>query len=923
MFIFNSKIESSERLERTLVGRQELVDNIESMVLETAKNGTLFQNLIVGPRGSGKTHILKVLHNRIIKDDLVNKNLVIAYMAEDEVGIDSFLDFFVRIFMAFKRWETNRDRISWLDEKIEELKITPEFDRNDKAKQILLEYLNDKDLIILVENLDNIFSGLKKSGQSKLRDFIQEHTNVSFYATSQALFSDIRGEDKPFYNFFNITHLKKLTLDESINLINKLAEYEGVKELQAFLKQKKGRGNIKAIYEFTQGNHRLLVLFYDFLKSEFKSDLSEPFLKTIDKLKPYYESFLKLLSPQQQKIVQHLSLERTPQTGTSISQNCFIAHNNVSKQMSELQRLGYITAFKSGKERYYELNEPLLRFCFEINEDRRGIIRIFIDFLSNLYSVDEIAEKYLYYKYMAEFQSSDIKPRFIKESELFELAAKIVLPEWKLNKEHESKLLSCSQDEREKIIPAIAKDTVNSQWNKKVYELIESDKKEEALEIVDKQIRKNGNNNAWRIKADLELDLEKYNEALISFKKLLSFGDDKFGILNNIGVLYIFLNDSRNAIKAFRDALKLNPHESFTWNNLANVYRNRKQYNKAIEYYKKAIEIDSKRDVFWFNIGTVYIKEEQYQKAKNAFEKAIRLNKRFYDAWVNLGHIYLSLKQYSKAIKAYTEALKLNSKDHEILYNLGNAYMHYKDYNQAIETFKKAIKFNPDDNTLWISLGNANFEIGNHDEAIKAYEMSVKINQNEMAFFNIIIANLNKGDLIQSEKVFYEAYDFLNDELKVEILNYLLMEFFTSGDKEKIFKAIDELLKIKFDTFTKYFKPFFITLLSNSLEHEVKEYLRYFHNGMKKQQKEKPFSLILTFTIFSILGDYKSVDESRFKMLIRTLEDIFAEEPEMYYTIKYLKVGFEYLKMDNKNAIFELSKEERSVFEKYVLKEIE
>jgi len=379
MYIFNSKIEDAGKLENSLVGRNLIVDQLEKMVIETANHGTLFQNIIIGPRGSGKTHLLKVLYNRIHANRKILGKIEIAYMAEDEVGIGKFFDFLVRIFAAFTRWDDDENKIEWLQEKIEELKIVNENEREEKAKRILLEYLKGKDLIILIENMDAVFNGLKKTGQSKLRDFIQQYTNVSFIATSQALFNGIRNEDMPFHNFFNITHLKKLTFQETIDLIIKLARLENHDDLIAFVRTDEGRGKIKAINEFTQGNHRLIVLFYDFLKTEFKADLSEPFLKTIDKLKPYYESFLKLLSPQQQRIVQYLSLKRNPQTGKGISQNCFIPHNTISKQMSELQRLGYIAAHKVGKERYYELNEPLLRFCFEISEDRNGIIKIFID----------------------------------------------------------------------------------------------------------------------------------------------------------------------------------------------------------------------------------------------------------------------------------------------------------------------------------------------------------------------------------------------------------------------------------------------------------------------------------------------------------------------------------------------------------------
>ena len=49
-----------ELLENTLVGREDLAAKLEESVIESATSGNKLQRLIIGPRGSGKTHVLKV-----------------------------------------------------------------------------------------------------------------------------------------------------------------------------------------------------------------------------------------------------------------------------------------------------------------------------------------------------------------------------------------------------------------------------------------------------------------------------------------------------------------------------------------------------------------------------------------------------------------------------------------------------------------------------------------------------------------------------------------------------------------------------------------------------------------------------------------------------------------------------------------------
>ncbi|MBN3036016.1 MAG: hypothetical protein JW861_10565 [Bacteroidales bacterium] len=400
MYIFQSRIENPEKLEMTLTGRKVLADAIEKMIIDSVKTGKLYQNLIVGPRGSGKTHLLRVLYNRFTDNPEVMNHYEIAYMVEDEVGLASFVDFMNRVFAALQRWDRDKERLQSLERELDLLKSSPAQNWNEMACSILLRFLEKKRLLILIENLNQVFHDLRREGQAKLRDFIQTNGNVSFIATSQALFHDLRREDMPFMNFFSITHLKNLTLEETVRLMMALAKAEGYPELEEYLGTDEARDKIRAIHDFTRGNHRLVVLFFDFLRAEYKSELSGSFLKSIDKLKPYYESLLKSLSPMQQKIIQYLSLSRTPQSGNSISYNCFIEQRSLSKQLSELQKLGYINAFKRGRERYYEVTEPLMRFYYEIGESQEAIIPVFIDFLV------------IFYRYLARkdlFRETDIR----------------------------------------------------------------------------------------------------------------------------------------------------------------------------------------------------------------------------------------------------------------------------------------------------------------------------------------------------------------------------------------------------------------------------------------------------------------------------------------------------------------------------------
>lgn len=55
------------------------------------------------------------------------------------------------------------------------------------------------------------------------------------------MFDGIIRKDDPFYNFFYYHYLEELTLDETVDLLSHIAELEGDRELENFMKTVTGR----------------------------------------------------------------------------------------------------------------------------------------------------------------------------------------------------------------------------------------------------------------------------------------------------------------------------------------------------------------------------------------------------------------------------------------------------------------------------------------------------------------------------------------------------------------------------------------------------------------------------------------------------------------------------------------------------------
>ena len=122
----------------------------------------------------------------------------------------------------------------------------------------------------------------------RLRAYIQENPFFTILATSQSLFGGVSLQTSPFYGFSKKSHLEELSLDEATLLLGKIAALEGDADLASLLTTSLGRVRIRALQRLAGGNHRVYIIFSQFLTRESLSELIEAMMRTLDELTPYY-----------------------------------------------------------------------------------------------------------------------------------------------------------------------------------------------------------------------------------------------------------------------------------------------------------------------------------------------------------------------------------------------------------------------------------------------------------------------------------------------------------------------------------------------------------------------------------------------------------------------------------------------------------
>jgi DNA polymerase III delta prime subunit len=383
---FTPSMMAPETLEAMLVQREPVLTRALDHVVESLRTGSRHHTLFVGPRGIGKTHLISLLHHRLIQTQEAKDEALIAWMREEEWGVTSFFELVMRILRTLDATYPQFN-ITERTQPLYDLKVD---EAAKQAEALLLDVLAGKCLVILMENLDDLFDQIGDQGQKAWRAFIQNHGNMLLVCTTPSLFAGVSIHKSAFYGFFDIEPLAELEFEDVVSLLRKIAVERGDADLANFIDTPEGRARIRAVHHLAEGNPRIYIIFAQFLSHEALDELVQAFMHTLDELTPYYQARMKELSGQQRKILTYLIHHRVSAPVKQIAAACFITQQVCSSQLKQLRDKRYVRAIGQGRESYYELCEPMMRLCMDVKNQRGEPVSLFVDFLRIWYSRPEL-----------------------------------------------------------------------------------------------------------------------------------------------------------------------------------------------------------------------------------------------------------------------------------------------------------------------------------------------------------------------------------------------------------------------------------------------------------------------------------------------------------------------------------------------------
>jgi tetratricopeptide (TPR) repeat protein len=647
---FTPSLMSHQALEEIFVQREALAQRLVEHIREGAFGPSKHYTLLVGPRGIGKTHLVALTYHRLQAMDDLRGRLLIAWLREEEWGVTSFLDLLLRVFRALQSEHPGAvppERVAALYE------MSPHA-AEAHAAQLLREGIGERTLLLLVENLDDLFAGLGDGGQKKLRAFLQESARCTLVATSQGLFNGVSRQTSPFYGFFRIQHLQGLGAEEVTRLLLKIARWKGDGALAGFIQSATGRARIRAVHHLAGGNHRVYVIFSQFLDRDSLDALVPPFMSMLDELTPYYQARMAWLSPQQRKIAEYLCDRRGAAPVKDIAQHGFMSQQTASSQLKKLSEMGYVVSHPVGRDSYYELREPLMRLCIEVKKNRGEPISLLVDFLRLWYLPNEMQQ-----------MLTTLRPDA-------EMERKYLLHALELS-------------EREDEDPRVKACSIDFAGYLKQHDYTR------ALEVAEELVAVRGSAEDWCDQAFCLGNLGRDDEAIESLDKAIELNPEDADVWQKRGLTFGRLGFYETALECLDKAVELCSSDASAWLNRGVALNYLGCLDEALASTNKAIEIEPEEPLPWINRATELASLGRREEALLSCDEAIRLAPQKPLGWFKRTRLLNDLHRYNEALESCDKAAELGEKSLCVSCNRAEALLALGRWKEGIEVLGHAL----------------------------------------------------------------------------------------------------------------------------------------------------------------------------------------------------------------------------------------
>ena len=432
--LYNPRRQNSELTEKLFVIRQKQFEMLMEAIADEEDNSIPQHHIIVAQRGMGKTTMLHRIKIELQKK-IYNKRFIPLAFPEEQFTVTNLGEFWLNCLDALAdtlEYENcDKTKIEQIDNQIKEFELRKKQEETDaKSYQFLMEACRKikRRPVLLIDNIGLLFNRLDRKEQHVLRALLSENgapivmgAGVVISPSQINRLSNtiipITDYEAPFYDYFQIHYLKKLSFEEFQTLIINLSKV--IQTNIVIINENIPR--LRTLHQLTGGNPRTAVMLFKLIVKGFSIEINDDLEALLDEITPLYKARYEELSEQSLTIIACIALNWEPISLRLLSQQSGYANNQLSPQLKRLTEEGWIetTPAEKAKGNAYSISERFFNIWFLMRMSTRRhkqAVNLLTKFLESFYGSDleKVARNHLNKEY--QFESDVMYGMVLKDS---------------------------------------------------------------------------------------------------------------------------------------------------------------------------------------------------------------------------------------------------------------------------------------------------------------------------------------------------------------------------------------------------------------------------------------------------------------------------------------------------------------------------
>ena len=361
-------------------------ESIVEMLRECTGSANPHQ-IVIGPRGSGKTSLLLRVAVEVRRDAELHSDFFPILLLEENYGIANDGMFWLECLSRLADQVPHKEDAPDLHRTCEDLRtILGDQTLAERCLGALLDFSDreGKRLVLMVENLNMIFGDMEGPDVDwRLRKVLQTEPRIILLASATSRFDEIDNPDRALYDLFRIRRLRPLDTNECAVLWETVSSQPSLSE------------TIRSLEILTGGSPRLLAILARFGAGRSFRELMAELLDLVDDHTEYFKSHIESLPAQERRVYLALAELWKPATAKEIAARARLTTNKISAQLKRLTERGAVRIEGgTARRKQYYLTERLYNIYYLLRRNRGPdrLVEALIRFMELYYSSSELKD---------------------------------------------------------------------------------------------------------------------------------------------------------------------------------------------------------------------------------------------------------------------------------------------------------------------------------------------------------------------------------------------------------------------------------------------------------------------------------------------------------------------------------------------------